>query len=97
MDVKIENEADIINLIGFNTMLKFSFISDGIMTYETIKPILVDGTYYNFEIEFFVEEDKNIEFFCYDSFSDFLIKYKIYKLKYNHGNFNNILYERQYS
>lgn len=97
MDVKIENEGDIINLIGFNTVLKFSFISDGIMTYETIKPISVDDCYYDLEIEFFVEEAFNIEFFCYDSFSDFLIKYKIFRLAYIVGEVSHTLYERKYS
>ena len=97
MGLKIEHEGDIVNLIGLNTVLKFSFISDCVVTFETVKPILIDGSYCDFEIEFFVEETENIEFFCYDSFSDFLLKYKVHKLAYKAGEVNNILYERKYS
>lgn len=97
MDLKIEHEGDIVNLIGVNTLLKFSFISDCIVTFETINPILIDDCYCDFEIEFFVEEVETIQFFCYDSFSNFLLKYKIYKLTYKVGEVNKLLYERKYS
>ena len=97
MDIDINNEGDIINLIGVDTVMKFIFVCDGIIAFKTIKPILVDGAYYNFEIDFFIdEEDDCVEFFCYSSFSDFLIKYKIYQLKYSFGDVNAILYERRY-
>jgi len=97
MDIKIEHEGDIINLIGLNTVLKFHYISDAIITFKTVKPLLIDDVYYDFVVEFFAENDvTKLEFFCYDSFSEFLIKYRIHQLSYELGDINVILYRRKY-
>ena len=36
--IQLPTEADVINLIGFETPLKFEFISDGIFTFKTVIP-----------------------------------------------------------
>jgi len=96
--MKIQNETDIIKLIGYETILKFSFISDGMMTYETLAPDPRCQDLYNYEIVFFIEEGTQPEFFCYDSFSNFLLKYKIYQLEKicMNDNSREVLYSRKY-
>ena len=74
---ELTTEADVINLIGFETPLKFEFISDGIFTFKTVIPNQKDGIVF-YEIEFFSNPDKSLDFFSYDSFSNFLLKYQIH-------------------
>lgn len=94
---EIQNEGDIINLIGYETILKFDFLSDSIMTFNTISPINIDGNYVNFQIEFFIEDDiTSLEFFNYDSFSNFLLKYKIFRLCKINDISQDVLYKRKY-
>jgi hypothetical protein len=74
---QLTTEADVINLIGFETPLKFEFISDGIFTFKTVIPNVKDGIVF-YEIEFFSNPDKSLDFFAYDTFSNFLLKYQIH-------------------
>lgn len=74
---ELTTEADVINLIGFETPLKFEFISDGIFTFKTVIPNQKDGIVF-YEIEFFSNPDKSLDFFAYDTFSNFLLKYQIH-------------------
>jgi len=74
---QLTTEADVINLIGFETPLKFEFISDGIFTFKTVIPNQKDGIVF-YDIEFFSNPDKSLDFFAYDTFSNFLLKYQIH-------------------
>lgn len=68
-------EADIVSLIGFETTLKFDYAADGMVTYKTVDPCQADLCSY--EIIFYLETDNYPEFFAYDRFSMFLLKYQI--------------------
>ena len=76
---QLTTEADVINLIGFETPLKFEFISDGIFTFRTVIPNQKNGIVF-YEIEFFSNPDKSLDFFAYDTFSNFLLKYQIHSV-----------------
>lgn len=74
-------EADIINLIGYETVLKFVFTSEGIFTFETIIPI--GDNLDKYEIDFYTKNKGHQEFFRYDSFSSSLLKYQISEVRKN--------------
>tara|TARA_R110002167_G_scaffold72297_1_gene203471 strand:+ start:676 stop:969 length:294 start_codon:yes stop_codon:yes gene_type:complete len=76
---QLETEADVINLIGFETTLKFEFISDGVFTFKTVIPNQKNDIVF-YEIEFFSNPDKSLDFFAYDTFSNFLLKYQIHSV-----------------
>ena len=76
---QLETEADVINLIGFETTLKFEFISDGVFTFKTVIPNQKNDIVF-YEIEFFLNPDKSLDFFAYDTFSNFLLKYQIHSV-----------------
>jgi len=76
---QLTTEADVINLIGFETPLKFEFISDGIFTFKTVIPNQKNGIVY-YDVEFFSNPDKSLDFFAYDTFSNFLLKYQIHSV-----------------
>ena len=76
---QLTTEADVINLIGFETPLKFEFISDGIFTFRTVIPNQKNGIVY-YDVEFFSNPDKSLDFFAYDTFSNFLLKYQIHSV-----------------
>mgnify|MGYP003669624001 FL=1 len=73
---ELTTESEVVSLIGYETVLKFHFISEGVFTFKTLTP-KEDIVY---EIEMFSGEDKDIEFFDYDSFSNFLLSYQIHSL-----------------
>ena len=79
---ELQSEADVINLIGFETSMKFCNItSDGIFEFQTLIPKCYDDTnLFTYKIEFFVGKDANAEFFIYDSFSNFLSDYQIHSV-----------------
>ena len=70
-------EAEVINFIGYKTPLKFVFISEGMITFETITPSQDLKTY---EITFFVNSKKHPQLFAYDSFSISLLKFQVMSL-----------------
>jgi len=76
---QLTTEADVINLIGFETPLKFEFISDGIFTFRTVIPNQKNGIVF-YDVEFFSNPDKSLDFFAYDTFSNFLLKYQIHSV-----------------
>ena len=76
---QLTTEADVINLIGFETPLKFEFISDGIFTFRTLIPNEKNGIVF-YDVEFFSNQDKSLDFFAYDTFSNFLLKYQIHSV-----------------
>jgi len=76
---QLTTEADVINLIGFETPLKFEFISDGIFTFRTLIPNEKNGIVF-YDVEFFSNPDKSLDFFAYDTFSNFLLKYQIHSV-----------------
>ena len=77
--IQLETEADVISLIGFETPLKFEFISDGIFTFRTVIPNQKNGIVF-YDVEFFSNPDKSLDFFAYDTFSNFLLKYQIHSV-----------------
>ena len=76
---ELTTEADVINLIGFETPLKFEFISDGIFTFRTVIPNQKNGIVF-YDVEFFSNPHKSLDFFAYDTFSNFLLKYQIHSV-----------------
>ena len=76
---QLTTEAEVISLIGFETPLKFEFISDGIFTFRTVIPNQKNGIVY-YDVEFFSNPDKSLDFFAYDTFSNFLLKYQIHSV-----------------
>lgn len=75
---ELKTEADVINLIGYNTPMKFNFTSEGIFTFNTIIPDESKQGIIYYEVEFFTEEGRQPDFFAYDSFSNFLLKYRVH-------------------
>ncbi|MDB4246002.1 hypothetical protein N9824_00495 [bacterium] len=74
---ELNTEADVISLIGYETPMKFNFTSEGVFTFNTVVPDSnADGIVF-YEVEFFSEPDVSPDFFAYDSFSNFLLKFKI--------------------
>ena len=95
-------EADVINLVGYETPFEFEFISEGIITFKTMIPKIIlsniEQSFY-YKIELFVPEDvANIDFFRVDNFENFLSKYQIHELtKINlEGSTIEQLYFREY-
>ena len=74
---QLTKEAEVINLIGYETPLKFEFVSDNIFTFKTVIPSQENDIVF-YEIEFFSNPNESLEFFAYDSFSNFLLKYQIH-------------------
>ena len=79
---ELQSEADVINLIGYNTPMKFNYTSEGIFEFETLIPKSYENIdLFTYVVEFFIEEGRTPEFFMYDSFSDFLSDYQIHSVK----------------
>jgi|TARA_B110000902_G_C13858307_1_gene417991 hypothetical protein len=76
---QLTTEEEVISLIGFETPLKFEFISDDIFTFRTVIPNQKNGIVY-YDVEFFSNPDKSLDFFAYDTFSNFLLKYQIHSV-----------------
>jgi hypothetical protein len=96
---KLETEADVINLIGYDTPMKFTFTSEGIMEFETLIPkSYANMDLFTYVVEFFIEENTLPEFFAYDCFSSFLEKYQIHTVKINYKgqNVSDEIYFRTY-
>tara|TARA_R110000796_G_scaffold143848_1_gene260530 strand:- start:17 stop:319 length:303 start_codon:yes stop_codon:yes gene_type:complete len=92
---ELTTEAEVVALIGYETVLKFHFISEGVFIFKTLIPT-EDSVIY--EIELFSGEDRHIEFFDYDSFSNFLLSYQIHSLTAVSidGQIRTELYSRHY-
>ncbi len=79
---QLQSEADVINLIGYNTPMKFNYTSEGTFEFETLIPKSYSNIdLFTYVVEFFIEEGRSPEFFMYDSFSDFLSDYQIHSVK----------------
>lgn len=76
---QLTNEQSIVNLLTKTTMLKFSFATDGILHYKSITPKKIEGEFYIFEIEVFLEDLDT--FFDYASIEDLKEKHQIFRLK----------------
>ena len=69
--IKLETEADVINLVGYETPMNFEVLSEGIITYSNEKH----------QLDLFSRSDKTSnEFLAVDSFSEFLSDYQIFEL-----------------
>ena len=53
----------------------FSFMSDNIMTFETLRPIFLGAELFKFSISFYFEDGKC--FFNYSSFDDWLDEFQL--------------------
>jgi len=82
---ELQSEADVINLIGYNTPMKFNYTSEGIFEFKTLIPKLNDNMdLFTYKVEFFIGQGDTPEFFIYDSFSDFLSDYQIHSVSINY-------------
>jgi hypothetical protein len=54
---------------------KFLFISDNIMEFESLNPVMLEGGLFSFKISFYYEEGS--DFFCYSSFKDWFDKFQL--------------------
>ena len=59
-----KNEKEVKQFFG-NEMMKFSFMSDNIIFYETLAPIALGDDYYNFQVSFYYES--GTDFFDYEN------------------------------
>lgn len=76
---KLQSEADVINLIGYDTPMKFNYTSEGVFEFQTLITQVYDNmNLFTYKVEFFIEEDTRPEFFNYDSFGSFLSDYQIH-------------------
>ena len=95
MRVKLETEAHVISLIGYETAMEFVYIDDYTFTFKTALPQKIGeqiiGVDHNnrdivvpingfYEVTFFQEENEPVAFFKLDSFSNFLEKYQIHEV-----------------
>jgi len=76
---RLENEQAIINLLGKNDTLKFVFATDGVLTYETAIPKLIEDQAVHFKLEVFYEILDS--FFCYERVSDVVTRKKVFRLE----------------
>ena len=93
--MKLKTEQEVIDLIGKETILKFDFMSEGLLAYDTVVPKIIDGDLISYEITFFYKELK--DFFCYDSLSNFLSEFQIFELAVNVSGNRTILYHNKYN
>ncbi len=75
---QLQNEVEVLNLIGYKTALQFRFSSENIIHYQTIVPVN-EFNYYN--ISFFLSDDNDKTFFNFDSFEGFLLEYQIHEVQ----------------
>ena len=89
MDYKLkelQSEADVVNLIGYDTPMKFNNACEGIIEFQTLIPQIYDNVnLFTYKVEFFIEEGTNPEFFDYDSFSSFLSNYQIHSVSIDYN------------
>jgi hypothetical protein len=82
MDYKLtelQSEADVINLIGYDTPMKFNYTSEGVFEFQTLITQVYDNmNLFTYKVEFFIEEGTRPVFFNYDSFGSFLSDYQIH-------------------
>ena len=96
---ELQSEADVINLIGYDTPMKFNYTSEGTFEFQTLIPQIYDNMdLFTYKVEFFIEEGTNSEFFTHDSFSSFLSNYQIHtvSIDYNGLNDSQEIYFKQY-
>ena len=79
---ELQSEADVINLIGYDTPMKFNNTSEGIFEFQTlITQVYDDMNLFTYRVEFFIGEGTQPEFFNYDSFGSFLSNYQIHTVR----------------
>jgi hypothetical protein len=78
MKTELLTEQACINFIGKNTVLKFSFASEGILEYLSVTPKTINDEYYKISLELFYESDS--DFFCYDEVKKLVFKKQIFEL-----------------
>ena len=102
MDYKLkelQSEADVINLIGYDTPMKFNYTSEGTFEFQTLIPKIYDNMdLFTYKVEFFIEEGTQPEFFTHDSFSNFLSSYQIHTVSIDYDGLNDSqqIYFKQY-
>ena len=102
MDYKLkelQSEADVINLIGYDTPMKFNYTSEGTFEFQTLIPLIYDNMdLFTYKVEFFIEEGTRPEFFNYDSFGSFLSDYQIHTVSINYDGISDSqqIYFKQY-
>ena len=76
---ELQSEADVINLIGYDTPMKFNYTSEGVFEFQTLIPQMYDNMdLFTYKVEFFIGQDVSPEFFAHDSFGSFLSDYQIH-------------------
>lgn len=89
---ELQSEADVINLIGYDTPMKFNYTSEGTFEFQTLIPQMYDNmNLFTYKVEFFIEEGTSPEFFTHDCFSSFLSNYQIHTVSIDY----NGLYDSQ--
>lgn len=68
-----------INEFFKNSMFKFTFRGGGILAFETIEPIDVDGSLRHFEVTVFDADDK--DFFCYSKIDHWLKYFQVFEVR----------------
>ena len=56
-------------------VFKFSFISDNIMEFESLNPVILPDGLFVFKLSFYYEEGS--DFFCYSSFTDWFDRFQL--------------------
>ena len=83
---ELQSEADVINLIGYDTPMKFNYTSEGVFEFQTlITQIYDDMNLFTYKVEFFIAEGTRPEFFNYDSFGSFLSEYQIHTVSIDYN------------
>lgn len=84
MDYKIpelKSEEDIVELIGLNTAMKFKYMSEGIIQFQTVVRNCYDNMdLFTYVVDFYIGEGNAQEFCNYDSFGQFLSNYRIHSV-----------------
>lgn len=60
-------------------VLKFAFMSDNVMYFESLNPTIIDGCLVYFELAFYYNDC--CDFFAYSSFEDWLGKFQLSEVK----------------
>ncbi len=95
--MKINSEADVIQLIGLNTPLQFKKSWDGMFSFRTLIEDLEENFYY--EVTFYIDENSPATFYLHDSFSKFLIDFQIESLRkiWDFKEEEEVLFFREYN
>jgi len=92
---QLTTEKECLDLIGKDSIFKFDYACDGVLSYKSVTPTINDGDYKQVTFEVFY--DVSDSFFSYDTLENILYKKQLFEVKI--GEFNDTyetIYHKKY-